>query len=160
MKKALGLLVLLLMAAAAWIYVAPRLAATQLRTAAASGDVNTLNQLVDFEQVRANMKADLRARLKERPYGTLVAAGTGSTLDALVDRIMTARGLVNLARLGPTQRLINMGYQSVTAFFVKMQNPARPSDAVTYVFGPAGLTWELQRIDVPNLVSLAREMAP
>ena len=151
MKRAFGLLILLLMTAAGWGYVAPRYAAKQLRDAVAAGDVNTVNQLVDFAQVRANMKADLRARLKERPYGTV---------DALVDRIMTARGLVNLARLGPVQQMIKMGYNSVTAFFVRTQNPARPSDAVTYVFGPEGLTWELQRIDVPNLENIAREIAP
>ena len=160
MKKLFGLLVLLLMAAGAWIYVAPRYAAKQVRDAAAAGDVNTLNQLVDFPAVRANMKADLRAQLKERPYGTLLATGAGSTVDALVDRIMTPRGLVNLARLGSVQQLIRMGYNSVTAFFETTQNPARPNDAVTYVFGPAGLTWELKRIDVPNFVNLAREMTP
>lgn len=160
MRKLAVLLVTLLIAAGAWLYVAPRLAAKQLQDAAAAGDVATLNKLVDFPQVRANMKKDLRARLKERPYGTLLAAGAGGGVDALVDRIMTARGLVNLARLGRAQHLIDMGYQSVTAFFVKTQSPARPSDEVTYVFSPAGLSWRLQRIDAPNLVDIARAMAP
>ena len=159
MKKLTVFLVLLLVAAGAWYYLAPRLAAKHLRDAAAAGDVSRLNQLVDFPRVRANMKADLKKRVAtNEPTGTAIV--TGVAVDGLVDRIMTPQGLVRLARLGPAAGLVAMGYRNLVTFFVTTKNPAQPKNAVTYVFGPTGVDWRLQRIDLPDLVIVAGGITP
>jgi len=155
----LAFLVLVVVAAGAWYYLAPRLAAKHLRDAAAAGDVSRLNQLVDFPRVRANMKADLKKRVAtDEPAGTALV--TGVAVDGLVDRIMTPQGLVRLARLGPAVGLIAMGYRNLGTFFVTKRNPAQPKDAVTYVFSPTGVAWRLQRIDLPDLVIVAGGITP
>jgi len=159
MKKLAALLVVILVAAGAWYYLAPRLAAKHLRDAAATGDVARLSKLVDFPRVRANMKADLKKRVAtDEPLGTALA--TGVAVDGLVDRIMTPQGLVRLAHLGPAAALAAMGYRGLSTFFVTTQNAAQPKNAVTYVFSPTGLSWRLQRIDLPDLALVAGGITP
>ena len=159
MKKLAVLLVLLLVAAGVWYYVAPRLAAKHLRDAATAGDVATLSTLVDFPRVRASMKIDLKKRVATGdPLGTALA--TGVAVDGLVDRIVTPQGLVRLARLGPAAALAAMGYRGLRTFFVTTQDPAQPKEAVTYLFSPTGLSWRLERIDLPDLVIVAGGITP
>src|SRR5216110_3409768 len=65
MKKTVLVLGTLVAGLAAWVYLSPRLAAKHLRDAARTGDVEALNEVVDFPLVRENLKADLKASLLE-----------------------------------------------------------------------------------------------
>ena len=110
-----------LLALGASIYLGPYFAAWQIRKAVASGDAETLHEVVDFEAVRENLKSELRrkvgasrrAQSRERAaaedggtensgpapdLGAQLAVAVG---EAMIDRFATPEGVDRALREGP-----------------------------------------------------------
>ncbi|HWC72606.1 MAG TPA: DUF2939 domain-containing protein [Gemmatimonadales bacterium] len=166
MKRVLLLCVVVLVAVVTWAYVSPRLAAKHFRDSAVAGDVAGLNVIVDFPSVRRYLEADLRAtesqrvsRAERNPLAAQLGARLGGAIsDALIERLVSAKGIVQLARYGSTDstaspaELIGMGYQDLSNFGVTMGNPHRANNTVTFVFHRSGITWRLARLEIPSLM--------
>ena len=165
MRRALLLTLFPIIAAAAWAYLSPRLAAKRFRDATIAGDTKALSAVVDFPALRRHLKADLRTaaakRGSERAGDNPVAQALGAQLgvavsDAAVERIVSPQGLIRLARYGSTQSsastllLLGMGYRNLVEFGVTM-GKTRGHEDVTFLFHRNGLTWRLARLDIPSL---------
>ena len=160
MKRAL-LIVFLLLALGAWVYVSPRLAAKQFHDAVMAGDEAGLRSVVDFPALREHLKADLRNHAN--PVSARLGAALGGVVsDELVDRLVSASGVIRLARYGtidvsvtspqPQIVLVGMGYRDLSDFGVTMGDARKAArDMVTFVFHRSGLTWRLERLDIPSL---------
>jgi hypothetical protein len=170
MKKSILVLGTLIAGLAAWVYFSPRLAAKHLRDAARTGDVEALNQLVDFPLVREQLKADLKAGLLEstakrdsaNPFATALAAGLGGLMvDGLVNQFVSPSGIAALVRYGSTdstrrqkepQLVTQMRYRDASTFAVTVRDADRPpSDTVTLVFRRSGFSWRLARLEIPRV---------
>jgi hypothetical protein len=155
-------------ATAVWFYWSPRLAAKRLHDAARAGDVEALNQLVDFPLLREQLKADLKTSLlesvskKDDGFGKALAAGLGVLMiDGLVDQIVSPSGIAALVRYGsadsartqPEPRLsTKMRYRDASTFLLTMRDLDRPAnDAITFVFRRSGMSWRLVRLEIPTL---------
>src|ERR1051326_1637527 len=77
MRRAVFLVVFLIVACAAWAYVSPRLAAKRFRDAVVAGDANGLTAIVDFPALREHLKADLRAAVTQRTANPNPLRGVG-----------------------------------------------------------------------------------
>ena len=169
MKKTVLAMGILVAGLAAWFYLSPRLAAKHLQDAARTGDVETLNQLVDFPLVREQLKADLKANLLEstskrdntNAFGTALAAGLGGLMvDGLVNQFVSPSGIATLVRYGSTdsthaqrepQLVTTMRYRDASTFAVTVRNVERPpSDTLTLVFRRSGISWRLARLEIPK----------
>jgi hypothetical protein len=164
MRRAVFLVVFLIVACAAWAYVSPRLAAKRFRDAVVAGDANGLTAIVDFPALREHLKADLRAAVTQRtanpnPLRAALGAELGGVVsDAAIERFVSPQGVIRLARYGSTQssassaQVLGMGYQDLSDFGVTMGNAARHAqDVVTFVFHRTGLSWRLARLEIPSL---------
>ena len=160
MKRAL-LIVFLVLAVGGWVYVSPRLAAKRFRDAVQTGDEAGLKSVVDFPALRENLKADLRNH--SNPVSARLGAALGGVVsDELVQQLVSASGIIRLARYGSVEAsassgssqvvLVGMGYQDLANFGVTMGNARRPAQSmVTFVFHRTGLTWRLERLEIPSL---------
>jgi len=157
----------LLIAAAAWIYLSPRLAAKRFRDAALAGDVTTLNDVIDFPSVREHLRADLTAKVAGRvatadrndPLGTALGTRAGGAMvNGLVERFVSARGIASLARYGSTDStstvdVIAMGYRDPSNFGVTVGKPQSSRNTVTFVFHRSGVSWRLAQLEIPSLTN-------
>lgn len=87
------LLSLALCAFVAWLYVSPYVAYRQLTRAADRGDVQALNEVVDFPALRASFKENVKtavAREISPDEGNAFAAVGGVLAGALVGRVVDA----------------------------------------------------------------------
>ena len=165
MRRALLLVVFLILATAAWAYISPRLAAKHFQDAVVAGDAKSLSVVVDFGALRKHLKADLRAAGAQRassdsrlnPLAAALGAEFGGVVsDAAIERIVSPNGIIRLARYGSSQssstaaQLLGMGYRGLSEFGVTMGN-ARRQDLVTFLFHRSGLSWRLARLDIPSL---------
>src|ERR1044072_3360935 len=160
MRRAVFLVVFLIVACAAWAYVSPRLAAKRFRDAVVAGDANGLTAIVDFPALREHLKADLRAAVTQRTANPnpLRAALGGVVSDAAIERFVSPQGVIRLARYGSWQssassaQVLGMGYQDLSDFGVTMGNAARHAqDVVTFVVHRTGLPWRRARLEIPGL---------
>jgi hypothetical protein len=169
MRRALLITIFLILAASAWAYVSPRLAAKHFRDAAVAGDMTGLNAVVDFPALREHLKADLRAAVAQRasknnrtgPLGAVLGAELGGAVsDALIERLVSPSGIIRLARYGSVDpsassvqvELLGMGYRDLSDFGVTMGNARRRAqDMVTFVFHRSGFSWRLARLEIPSL---------
>ena len=108
-----------LLALGASIYLGPYFAAWSIREAVASGDAEALDELVDFESVRENLKGELRRtvsasrRARDRAAGNRAAEADsepepdlGSQLavavgEAMIDRFVSPEGMDRALRDRP-----------------------------------------------------------
>ncbi len=170
MRKTILVPSILVAALAAWLYVSPRLAVKHLRDAARTGDVEALNQLVDFPLVRENLKADLKASLLEstsqrdnaNALGTALGAGLGGLMvDGLVNQFVSPSGIAALVRYGSIdstriQRepplVTTMRYRDASTFAVTVRNLERPvSDTLALILRRSGISWRLVRVEIPKV---------
>lgn len=170
MKRSVLLLGIVVAAAAAWFYWSPRLAAKQLHNAARAGDVEALEELVNFPLVREQLKADLKASLlasvsskdETNGVGTALAAGLGGLMvDGVINQVVSPSGIAALVRFGSTdstrvqaepQLVTTMRYRDASTFVVTARNMNSPaSDTVRFIFRRSGLSWRLVRLGLPTL---------
>ncbi|MBN1611570.1 MAG: DUF2939 domain-containing protein [Polyangiaceae bacterium] len=86
----------------------PYVALHQLQSAASTGDVQALSELVDFDQVRTNTKIRLRSSIEQRvPAGLsglamVGAAVAGAALDPLVDSVISPQTVAGWVKEPPS----------------------------------------------------------
>jgi len=163
MKRPVVLIAVLLIAASAWAFVSPRLAAKRFRDAVQAGDEAGLKTVVDFPALREHLRADLRnhANPVSARLGTILG---GVVSDEMVNQLVSAGGIIRLARYGTIEAtaspasgntqvvLVGMGYRDLADFGVTMGNARRRArDLVTFVFHRTGLSWRLAQLDIPSL---------
>lgn len=102
MKGLLLLLVLLAAAAVAWVYVTPPRTVDSLYDAVRARDTERIDRIVDFEELRENLKTDLHAVTEQRsaesdhPLASVGAAIGNAFIDGLVDTFVSPSGLAML----------------------------------------------------------------
>ena len=91
MKDLIKLLILAAVVIGAWYLVTPWWTMKQIADAAEDGDAEALEELVDFEVLRANMRDDLRASRDDGDTGLLDQLGDNGSLHS--DHPEVAQGL-------------------------------------------------------------------
>lgn len=90
---------------AAWMYFSPYLAYRKLTRAAERGDVETLNEVVDFPALRTSFKDNLRTAVAreisadgDNPFAAMGGALAGMLTSRVVDAAVTPAGIAALTR--------------------------------------------------------------
>ena len=95
-----ALLLTLLLAAFAYWYYAPVMTIQKIGEGIAKGDKYTLQEAIDFEKLRANMKSQLKSSLakeefaSDNPFGAVAAAFATKLIDGMVDAFITPDTLI------------------------------------------------------------------
>ncbi|MRI59067.1 MAG: hypothetical protein C6H99_06145 [Epsilonproteobacteria bacterium] len=95
-----ALLLTLLFAAFAYWYYAPVMTIQKIGEGIAKGDKYTLQEAIDFEKLRANMKSQLKSSLakeefaSDNPFGAVAAAFATKLIDGMVDAFVTPETLI------------------------------------------------------------------
>lgn len=89
----------------AWMYFAPYLAYRKLTRAADRGDVEALNEVVDFPALRTSFKDNLRTAVAreisadaDNPFAAMGGALAGMLTSRVVDAAVTPAGIAALTR--------------------------------------------------------------
>jgi hypothetical protein len=176
MKKLLALLVFAALALCAYVAAGPFLTVRSIGTAVQRGDTATLQRDVDFELVRASVKAQLEDYLARRMAdpGTdsrlkalgrqLTSTVTGGVVDALatpagIGAILQGRSVIRRAMGYPPEhgqpaaqqfdplRGATYAYESTTRFTATVQNA--DGVPIVFVFSRDGLRWRLTDVRLP-----------
>jgi Protein of unknown function (DUF2939) len=90
---------------AAWLYFSPYLAYRKLTRAADRGDVEALNDVVDFPALRTSFKDNIRTAVSREisadpgnPFATMGGALAGMLTGRVVDAAVTPAGIAALTR--------------------------------------------------------------
>ena len=101
----LPLVSLLLCVAAAWMYFAPHMAYRKITRAAERGDVEALNDVVDFPALRTSFKENVRTAVareiseeSDNPFAAMGGALAGMLAGPVVDAAVTPAGIAALTR--------------------------------------------------------------
>jgi hypothetical protein len=167
----LGAALLVLLFAGAY-FGSPLLALYSLQSAARSGNRDALQQLVDFPELRSNLKAELTAHMmksmRDDPkMANSAAAGVGMLLggamiNQAIDAYVTPDALAAMVGSGraPNQGAAatpadtgstlktDYGYADLNHFRVRMTRADSPGDALSLIMERRDLlNWKLVRID-------------
>ena len=171
LKKLLLIMVIGALVLGAWLFLSPRMAARDLREAAVAGDVEELQERVDFPLVQEQLKADLKANLlrsmdtsESSGLGGAFAAGLGGMMiDGVVNQVVSPSGIAALVRYGSIDTsgsarpkspdlITDMHHESLNTFVITARNRhSPPRDTVRFVMRRRGLSWQLVRVVVPEL---------
>lgn len=154
-------------------YVAsPFWAARQLRVAAATGDTDSLEKLVDFPAVRDSLRSQLTVILTERmrqdpdlkgnPFAGIGMMLMPVVINKMVDGFVTPDAIATMVAQGHVAKAsgpaegnprvtYDYGYRALNRFDVRMKSgEAADGRTVTFAFDRRGLfTWRLVRIQIP-----------
>lgn len=170
MKKLIIALLLGCALLATWYAITPGMALRGLRDAALEGDIDELNERVDFASVRENLRASLRAamiadmtspELADDPFAGLGMALGGAMVDGVIDALVSPQGIAAFTSAMPTERMLDslnagpppepvdveIDRRGFSRFHVLF--PDAEEESAELVFRRAGLGWELSRIDLP-----------
>jgi hypothetical protein len=159
LKTGVALLVALIAAGAYYLY--PYWTLINLQDAIRNKDTTALEALIDWPQVRAALKSDLRAGITAAQPTASNAEAAGAALgtvlgaaylDTLVDGYVSAAGMTQ--RIDPDAALGligKRGFVSPTMFFIDCDIPrdAPPAYKITILMQLSGLSWRVVRILVP-----------
>ncbi|WP_052071939.1 DUF2939 domain-containing protein [Sphingopyxis sp. MWB1] len=149
----------------------PYYAVKQFRSAAEAGDVKALESAVDFPAVRRSLKSQMTLALNQQmggeshragnPFAKLGRAVAPALVDRLVDRVVTPKGMANLAKNGgvgekvgaatETQPLqVSYGYSGLNRFHLKLNQSASAKNAATLYFEREGVFgWKVKQVELP-----------
>ena len=104
MKKALLILLLLVMLAGGYVAAGPYITVAAIREGIANNDADKLTENIDFPLLRQNIKTQLNASAKaesERTsdtniFSALMSGFKAKLIDNMVDSIVTPEGIANL----------------------------------------------------------------
>ena len=149
-----------LVAAVAWFFVLPSLAANSLQSALKSSDVITINNTVDFPLLRENLRGTLGTALAQNSSSADVASVLGSALSGLilnplVDQLVSPAGLValfqggmgGLSGSGTTNFKVSSGLLAVDRFGITLTDLSNPKNTITLVLMPRRVQWKLVGIE-------------
>jgi hypothetical protein len=160
----------------AWYFISPHWTFYRFERAVRSGDVEAIDDLVDFQAVREDLKAQARADILKRlvassddnPLAPLGLAFGNALLDNLIDSIVSPSGIAALIQgkkptldaLENTQvpatsssdtRNHHLQYVSLSQFKVVFDDYEKNSDSIAlhaFHFNRTGFSWRLARIRV------------
>lgn len=170
-KIVAAIAVILLLFSAAYVG-SPYWAASQLRSAATSGDVDRLDRATDFASVRQSLKSQLTVTLTEKikndpkmkgnPFAGLGIMMIPSLVDKMVEGFVTPEGMSAMIKRGRVQQATSTAepatppqyeydYRLLDRFAVKMRAPgSKGDDLPALVFDRRGLFgWKLIRLEIP-----------
>jgi hypothetical protein len=170
MKRIIGLMALVAIAAAVYFEFFPYVVLHRFGSALEAGDSAALQELVDFPLLRQEFKAQLSASMVKEAAGDLngnpfnaLAQGLASTLaEAMVDAFVTPTVLLNVARgYAPNTESIAPSSRAKTPFEnarVTRESLDRFSAWVTtekgeearFVFRRYGFGWKLVGMNIPT----------
>ncbi len=139
----------------AWFWFSPRRAWDDFVGALALADGPTLNRVVDFSQVRENLKTDLRNAVAQRaPTGLAAPPLGGVILDPLVDILVTPDGMAQLVNSFGTREVateqktvVDYRYRSPSQVDVHIRSSIDPEEAAgIFTFERSGTVWRLVRV--------------
>lgn len=154
------LLVLLVLLAGAWFWVAPHRAYDRLMRAIAFGSREELAVVVDFPAVREQLHTDLAAAMTRRGQRGLGEAVVSTILDQALDAVLTPSGLSNivtgfgtrtpngaLADTVEARTDVSFHYRSLSRVDVHIRPRGEPdAQSGILTFTRDGVRWRLTRI--------------
>lgn len=173
MKKLVGLVAVVLVAAGGAYFGSPYLAARNLKAAAISGDADRLEAEVDFPAVRSGLKGQMAAAmtrkmagdpaLADNPFARLGMLMIPAIIDKAVDAYVTPDGVAALvrgakpgeARPGDAADKADLQYSyewlTMDRFRVNLANGRTHERGPSLVFARRGVvTWRLVKIDIAD----------
>jgi hypothetical protein len=160
------LLVLALVAAVGWIYFGPHMALKKLQAAAESGDVEAMNELVDFPALRTSVKEnaktavsrELSDRTRLPGVGAIGGILAGRVVNPVVDLAVTPSGVAALTsgrlpgarskdgekpRGLPEGLKMKRGYEGMDRFEVRYVDRESGDERIALIMRRDGLNWKL-----------------
>jgi hypothetical protein len=180
MNRVIGVLVVLVLIAAAAVYVgSPFYAFQQLKQAAQSGDRERLEAMVDFPAVREDLKrqVDSKATKLARsaegvgyPIAAILGKLGSAFGDKAIDKLVTPEAITTMVQYGQTPRdrrksdqakddaqaktpgtKVSGGYLSPDRFRFRVSPADEPDRGVDLIMERHGLaSWRLEAIELPK----------
>jgi Protein of unknown function (DUF2939) len=159
-------------------YYSPYLTLNKMRNATENQNVDALAKEINFPELRVSIKESVKTQVfKQIAAETGISGGKLSTpkmtpelvekmVDPMVDKLITPEGLerlinnkvpgakIDLANLDRdiAKSDINMGYESIDRFVVRITDKVDRSKDVSLILKRDGLAWKLSGIDISKLV--------
>jgi hypothetical protein len=160
---------LALCVAAAWLYFSPYLAYRKITRAAERGDVEALNDVVDFPALRTSFKDNVRTAVSREisedqgnPFAVVGGALAGMLTGPVVDAAVTPAGIAALTRGDdPRDRERRDGdereerrsdverdrrYEGLNRFAVRYLDPKSGGEQFALILRRDGLGWKLSGV--------------
>lgn len=164
----------------AWYLASPFLAVQNLRSAAMKGDVDRLERLVDFPQVRESLKGQLNAQamkamqddpeLAGNPFAGLAMVMVPAIVERALDAYVTPDGLAAIMKgdgsskakaveaSPPASKAArsgepdwSYGYKDLNTFQIATVEESTPDGSTAFTMRREGMfRWRLTRIRVPE----------
>jgi hypothetical protein len=152
---------------AAWLYASPYLAYRKLTRAADRGDVEALNEVVDFPALRTSFKENLKTAVAreisadaDNPFAAMGGALAGMLTSRVVDAAVTPSGIAALTRGNdPTEDEgrgdggrentsveRDKGYEGLNRFAVRYMDRENGGEQFALILRRDGLGWKLSGI--------------
>jgi DUF2939 family protein len=166
--------ILALLFGAVWLYFTPYLALQKLQRAAEAGDVETMNELVDFPALRQSVKTGVSTAVAheigddDNPLARVGGMLAGTLAAPLVNTFVSPEGIAALtqgrrpdrdgdARGGDGDRVkvegidVERGYESVDRFVVRFVDEESGKERVSLVMRREGIAgWKLSGVRLPD----------
>ncbi len=100
MKKYYAILLLLLLGIIGYWYYAPTMTLQKIEEGITKKDRYLLQEAIDFEKLRSNLKSQLKSKLSDEklttnnPLGTIAVAFATKVIDGMVDTMVTPDALI------------------------------------------------------------------
>jgi hypothetical protein len=164
---------LALLFGAVWLYFTPYLALRQLQKAAEAGDVETMNELVDFPALRESVKTGVSTAVAREigdqgnPLARVGGMIAGTLAAPLVNTFVSPEGIAALTRGRRPDRDgqsgddggrvevegidVERGYESVDRFVVRFVDEESGRERVSLVMRREGIAgWKLSGVRLPE----------
>jgi hypothetical protein len=165
-------IIVALVGLAAFGYVAyPQWTLSRIDTAMRAGDLATLETLIDWDRVRAGVRADMSALLMKQTqtggteggFAALGSALGGVIVDRMVDGAVSPSRLIELMKDNTGSRddfVSRFWFTSPTTFIVALRKAEQAGGGelpAQLVMQLTGVTWRVTRllIDIPGMEALA-----
>ena len=159
-------------------YYSPYLTLNKMRNATENQNVDALAKEINFPELRVSIKESVKTQVfKQIAAETGISGGKLSTpkmtpelvekmVGPMVDKLITPEGLerlinnkvpgakIDLANLDRdiAKSDINMGYESIDRFVVRITDKVDRSKDVSLILKRDGIAWKLAGIDISKLV--------
>jgi hypothetical protein len=152
---------------AAWLYVSPYLAYRKLTRAADRGDVEALNEVVDFPALRTSFKENLKTVVAreissepDNPFAAMGGALAGMLTSRVVDAAVTPAGIAALTRGNDPTESDSRGdgerentsverdrrYEGLNRFAVRYMDKENGGEQFALILRRDGLGWKLSGV--------------
>jgi Protein of unknown function (DUF2939) len=165
MKRTVGALILLAIAAGTWWYASPLWTLHQMREAARNDDAQKLSEYVDYPALREDLKGDFRravtsemTKQQNDGFAMIGSAFALALIDPLIDAMVTPEGVEAVFDQAKRNRVSGkqpklpdvsndpiVERKGFDEFSVSDKDPAKGS----LIFKRSGLSWKLSGIHIP-----------